>query len=197
MLSLDDSELEATLAATDEPGRLLDALYRRVEQRSAADASDEVTSKAELAPAVGMSVPMLERYIGEGAHIQGPPYSVSQAKAEVERIRDAKGQATSERSSLIAEKHEAEIEARREQTRAKRLANDLLEGNIYRADVVDQYLAENAVWVRTRLEQLPDVSVRSVPSELRAVVREAVRAEVESLLLEMAGRAFEGEGRES
>lgn len=140
----------------------MQALLRRIEEKAAQpsdeqkDANGTVRSKTELAPRLGMSVPMLDRYIGQGAVIMGPPYSIEKCQSEIDRIKRERGAEGTETAELRHDKLRAEIDAKIEATRARKLRNDLLERNTYSAAEVDQFLNENAARIRTRLEQFPD-----------------------------------------
>ena len=200
LLSLPESELEAWLRELPERERegLTQQLLAHIEQTpepEPAEATEWVPSKAKLAPLLGMSVVMLDRYIGYGARLAGPPYDLAAATAEIERVRKERaGNQDQIGPDLRRERMMAELEEKRQSGRAKQLKNDILEGKSYPADEVDQYLAEYASRIKTRLEQFPAEAIAGIPQQWRDTVRTALETAVFELLLEMAGTSYRAQG---
>ncbi len=198
LLSLPESELEGWLLELPKPDqeeltRQLLAWIDRTPpgQPEPSPPGRRKPSKVKLAAALGMSVVMLDRYLAYGADIPGPPYDVDQATAEIERIkRERSGAEDTVSNELRRERMRAELEEKRQSGRAKQLKNDILEGKSYPAEEVDQYLAEYASRIKTRLEQFPTEAIAGVPQQWRDTVRTALATAVFELLLELAGTSY-------
>ena len=193
LLSLSDLELQTWLTelSSSDQRSLMQRLLERHEEKTKQATEDLVSSKSKLAPLVGMSLPMLERYIGQGARIEGPPYSVVAAKEEIEKLREATDVDREEVGSLRRERLRAELAERMQSARSKELRNDILEGKFYKSEEVDQYLCEYAARIKSRLEQIPAEVAVEMPGEWRDKIRVLIEDSIRNLLLELAGMEFE------
>jgi hypothetical protein len=166
--------------------------------QSAGRPKDElVGNKSKLAPLVGLSVTSLDRYIGKGAKIHGPPYSVETTKREIERVRAEHGQLTAGGTTdLQQERLRVEIADKLESCRYRKLKNDVMEGRLYNAREVDTFLNAEAVLIKSRLELFPAEFASEAPSALKVEAHELATKAINRLLLELSGQHFTASGVE-
>lgn len=187
LLSLNDAELEAWLNELPISERA--ALTQSLLDRQQAMESDQpaekrtVRSKGELAVELGMSVPMLDRYVKQGMPARRPPYDVELCGEWLDKVRTP----ADEQSGPLRQKRlTTEIAEREQSVRSKRLKNDILEGRLVYADEVHQQRAMEMLKVKQRLESIPDELQKYAPAEYRGQFRADLAAYIHSLLVEMS-----------
>lgn len=206
LLSQSDSELESWTAelSSQERSELLQAMLDRtaavqaesLKQPHSAEeeaphepdpARRMVRSKGDLAVALGMSLPMLDRYVKQGLPAHRAPYDVAACQEWLDQVRGPGQVAPDTNGPLRTKRLATEIAEREQSVRAKRLRNDILEGRLVYADEVFQQRAMEMLKIKQRLESLPDELQKLAPAEFRGQFRSDLAAAVHALLLEMSG----------
>lgn len=89
-------------------------------------------------------------------------------------------------SELAEALKRAELEKLTEDARAKRLKNDMLEGQLVYRDEVEQNWNEGLLRIKARLEAIPDECEMLLPAEVRSLVKREIADKVYLILKEMA-----------
>lgn len=157
-------------------------------KKSDVGAPRHVGTTAELAVAIGRSLPMLDRYLAAGLPLSGPPYDVAAVAEWVrQNVRPRTGRAADDEAEpILRKRNRLELQKMREDVRSKKRRNDKDEARLLPAEEVTQWVAQAFLRIRQRLEKLPDDLQVLVPSALRPEFRAAAEKKVHALLTEMS-----------
>ena len=161
------------------------SLYDRQTTKESQEPTERraVQTKGELAIELGMSLPMLDRYVKQGLPARRPPYDVDACNEWLDKVRSPADEAS---GPLRQKRLTTEIAEKEQSVRAKRLRNDILEARLVYADDVDQQRAMEMLKIKQRLESVPDELQKYAPAEYRGQFREDLATYIHSLLVEMS-----------
>lgn len=94
---------------------------------------------------------------------------------------------------LQVAKLQQEVRKLRQETRFKRLKNDLLEQRLIDYDDVSQWIAAKFLRVKQRLQSLPNEMQVLAPNEQRSLFRASLESFVTELLIEMSDWTYDSE----
>jgi hypothetical protein len=142
---------------------------------------------ADFALQVGVSKRTLEDYFARGCP-RGSVAEVQQWRADNLAKRAVVPPPGETAGPSLADLQRAKCA---EEVRAKRLKNDLAEGQLLRRDAADRVLAELCLRVKARLEALPDELEMLLPADVRSVVKRDIDDKLRLVLKEMSAWTFD------
>ncbi len=112
-------------------------------------------------------------------------------RAETAMLQGTGGQSREDAGDLKALKTKHEVAKLRQETRFKRLKNDLLEERLIDYDDVSRWIAEKFLRVKQRLQSLPNEMQVLAPAEQRGMFRASLESFICELLMEMEGWRYD------
>ena len=151
-----------------------------------------VSSRGKLARHLGVSVTMVGNYVDQGMPVQPDgTYDVEECLAWQAAMRASSGRPTKgddgdNELDLRERKLKAECEKLEQETIAKRMKNDLLAGDLVRADEQIAEWAEFLASAKAIIESFADDFAKEAPEELRVSARALADHKVTLLLRKLA-----------
>ena len=143
----------------------------------------EAFSRKELAAAVGVSRSTLDDWRKEGCPMTTPEAVKAWRKDHKLPRRGVKPVGDgSMQDQLLA----AQVAKVQEETRNKKMKNDMLAGKLYDADDVERDVGELTSMIRARLESVPDELSMEFPEEVRLSLTQRLKDKIDQILTTMS-----------